>query len=93
MKLCILIWKRPQNVALTTLDFHSIVAVQSLSRVQLFAILWAAARQASLSSTISQSLLKLMSIESVMLSNHLKLKPLSPFAVHLSQHQAFHLSQ
>ena len=40
--------------------------VQSLSRVQLFAIPWTAACQASLSITNSQSLLKLMSIESVM---------------------------
>ena len=39
--------------------------------VQLFATPWTAARQASLSFTISQSLLKLMSIESVMPSNHL----------------------
>ena len=46
-------------------------AVQSLSRVRLFATPWTAARQASLSSTISQSLLKLMSIELVMPSNHL----------------------
>ena len=45
--------------------------VQSLSRVQLFATPWTAAHQASLSFTISQSLLKLMSIESVMPSNHL----------------------
>ena len=50
----------------------SIVAVvQSLSRVQLFATPWTAARQASLSFTISPSLLKLTSIESVMPSNHL----------------------
>ena len=42
-----------------------------LSRVQLFAAPWAAARQASLSITSSQSLLKLMSIELVMPSNHL----------------------
>ena len=42
-----------------------------LSRVQLFATAWTAARQASLSFTISQSLLKLMSIESVISSNHL----------------------
>ena len=42
---------------------------QSLSHVQFFATSWTAAHQASLSSTISQSLLKLMSIESVMLSN------------------------
>ena len=39
--------------------------------VQLFATPWIAARQASLSFTVSQSLLKFMSIESVMLSNHL----------------------
>ena len=46
-------------------------SVQSLSRVQLFATPWTAACQASLSITNSQSLLKLMSIESVMPSNHL----------------------
>ena len=45
--------------------------VQSVSRVQLFATPWTAARQAAQSITISQSLLKLMSIESVMPSNHL----------------------
>ena len=45
--------------------------VQSLSCVRLFATLWNAASQASLSFTISQSLFKLMSVESVMLSNHL----------------------
>ena len=42
------------------------VVVQSLSRVWLFVIPWTATCQASLSFTISQSLLKLMSIESVM---------------------------
>ena len=45
--------------------------VQSLSHVWLFATPWTAARQASLSITNSQVLLKLMSIESVMPSNHL----------------------
>ena len=45
--------------------------VQSLSRAQLFATPWTAARQASLSITISQSSLKLLSIESMMPSNHL----------------------
>ena len=44
--------------------------VQSLSHVQLFATPQTAACQAPLSSTISQSLLKFVSIESVMLSNH-----------------------
>ena len=48
-------------------------SVQSLSCVRLFATEWTAARQASLSITNSQSLLKLMSIESVMPSNHLVL--------------------
>ena len=47
------------------------VSVQLLSCVQLFATPCTAARQASLSITNSQSLIKLMSIESVMLSNHL----------------------
>ena len=46
-------------------------SVQSLSHVQLFATPWTAAHQASLSITNSQSLLKLMSIESVIPSNHI----------------------
>ena len=46
-------------------------SVQSLSRVQLFAIPWTSARQASLFITNCWSLLKLMSIELVMPSNHL----------------------
>ena len=46
-------------------------SVQLLSPVQLFATPWTAACQASLSITNSRSLLKLMSIETVMLSNHL----------------------
>ena len=44
---------------------------QSLSRVRLFASLWTAAHQASLSFTIIWSLPKFMSIESMMPSNHL----------------------
>ena len=46
-------------------------SVQSLSQVWLFVTPWTAARQATLSITTSQSLLKLMSIELVMSSNHL----------------------
>ena len=46
-------------------------SVQSLSHVRLFATPWTASRQASLTITNSWSLLKLMSIESVMPSNHL----------------------
>ena len=50
---------------------NMIAVVQLLGCVRLFATSWTAARQVSLSFTISQSLLKLMSIESVMPSNHL----------------------
>ena len=46
-------------------------SVQLLSRVQLFATPWTAARHTTLSITNSQSLLKLMSVELVMPSNHL----------------------
>ena len=46
-------------------------SIQSLTHVRLFATPWTAAHQASLSITNSRSLLKLMSIESVMTSNHL----------------------
>ena len=54
-------------------------SVQSLSRVRLFMTPWTAAHQASLSITISWSLLKLMSIKLVMSSNHLILSfPLLP---------------
>ena len=49
----------------------NIRSVQSLSHVWLFATPWISARQASLSITNSRSLLKLMSIESVIPSNHL----------------------
>ena len=49
----------------------SLVGVYLLSHVWLFAALWTAACQAPLSSAISWSLLKFMSIESVMLLNHL----------------------
>ena len=56
------------QAALMNCQFGS---VQSLSRVQLFVTPWTAAHEASLSITNSQSLPKLMSIESEMLSNHL----------------------
>ena len=72
-------WDRPLNnwmfleQMLRSLSLHLLIStsVQSLSRVQLFVTPWTAARQASLSITNSQSLFKLMSIESVMPSNHL----------------------
>ena len=60
--LCLLDW---QVGSLPLLLAHS------LSHVQLFVTPWTAARQASLSSTISRSLLKLMSVESVIPSNYL----------------------
>ena len=61
-------------LALTTLVlFLQFSSVQSLSRVRFFATPWIAARQASLSNTNSQSLFKLMPIESMMPSSHLML--------------------
>ena len=50
--------------------FSSFVVVHSLSCIWLFVTTWTAAHQISLSFTISLTLLKLMSIESVVLSNH-----------------------
>ena len=61
-------YKHPKN------KYTSVaVVVWSLSCVRLFVTPWTAARQASLSFTVSQSLLKLMSIELVMPPNHLVL--------------------
>ena len=54
-------------------DYLGIFVVQLLRQVQFFAIPWTAACQASLSFTVSQSLLKLMSLESVIKCNHLNL--------------------
>ena len=68
--------------------FRDFSSVQSLSRVQLFATPWTEAHQAFLSITNSWSLLKLMSIESVMPSNHLIVVPFSSCLQSLSQHQA-----
>ena len=53
------------------IKYLRISSVQCLSSVHLLVTPWTAARQASLSITNSQSLLKLMSIELMMLSNHL----------------------
>ena len=64
------------------------VVVQSLRHVRLLVTPWAAARQASLSVTNSRSLPKLMSIESVMPSNHLILcHPFLLLPSDFSQHQ------
>ena len=66
---------QPNKLSLATSSaqnaFYSLSSVQLLSHVQLLAIPWTAAHQASLSITNSQSLLKFMSIELVMPSNHL----------------------
>ena len=59
------------NQDLIVFGLFIISSVQSLSCIQLFVTPWTAARQASLSFTNSQSLLKPMSTESVMPSNHL----------------------
>ena len=73
-------------------------SIQSLSHVQLFVTPWTAARQASLSITNSWSLLKLMSIESVMPSSHLilcrsllLLPPIPPSIRVFSDESALHM--
>ena len=72
---CYLLFKKKKKEILScatgiNLDW-GFSSVQSLSRVQLFATPWSAARQASLSITISRSSLRLTCIESVMPSSHL----------------------
>ena len=77
-------------------QFNSLIfsSLQSLSCVQLFATPLTAARQLSLSITNSQSLLKLMSIESVMPSNHLILcHPLSSCFQSFPAPGSFQMSQ
>ena len=64
-----------------------IFVVQSLSHVQLFAAPWTAAFWAPLSTNISQSFLKFMTIELMMLSNNLILNLISVSALNLSQQQ------
>ena len=59
------------SCSLKSLESHLFSSAQSVGHVWLFVTPWTAAHQASLSTTNSQSLLKLMSIESVMPSNHL----------------------
>ena len=62
----------PPNFYFSYMCVYSIlIVIQSLSHVQLFVTPWTAALQTSLSFNISLSLLKLMSIESVMPSSHL----------------------
>ena len=77
---------------------HIPSSVQSLSRVHLFATPWTAASQASLSVTNSCSCLRLMSIESVMPSNHLilccpllLLPPISPGIRVFSSESTLHM--
>ena len=75
--LCLYRWHLTEELTMCKKIFisfayeHFIKIVQLLSHVRLFAAPWTAARQASVSISSSWSLLKLMSIESVMPSNHL----------------------
>ena len=64
-------WFTLAKIILIAFIIHCFSSVQSLSRVQLLATPWIAARQASLSLTNSRSSLKLTSIELVMPSSHL----------------------
>ena len=86
-------WRPQHRPKLCTVGFihwlkviSSVQLVQSLSGLQLFATPWSPTHQASLSITNSQSVLKLMSIESVMPSNHPILS--HPFSSHLQSFPA-----
>ena len=88
---------QPQDL-MYILSLAQFSSVQSLSHVQLFAAPWIAARQASLCITNSQSLLKLMCIESVMPSSHLilclpllLLPPIPPSIRVFSNESALHM--
>ena len=86
------------NIFYLLTTFWSFSSIQSLSRVQLFATPWTAARQASLSITLFQSSLKLISIKSVMPSSHLilcrpllLLPPIPPGIRIFSNESALHM--
>ena len=84
----------PTKVHIAKAMIFPISSVQSLSCARLFANPWTAARQASLSITNSQSLLKLMSIELVMPSNHLILcRPFSYYPQSFPASGSFQVSQ
>ena len=70
-QICNIVFLTTVTVLYTTSSWLHFGSVQLLSRVRLFVTPWTAARQASLSITSSCSFLKLMSIKSVMPSNHL----------------------
>ena len=88
-QICLTRSSRPEisTIFERTLKLNFPIVFQSISHVWLFATPWTEACQASLSFTVSQSLLKLMSTESVMPSNHLILSSPSPPAFNPSQHQ------
>ena len=79
-------WEWLSSYYITKEKSPSVQSVQSLSHVWLFVTPWTAARQASLSITNFLSILSLMSIESVMSSNHLIL--CCPFFIHLQSFPA-----
>ena len=80
-------WTSVKNPFVPKSQWEEFSSVQSLSRVWLFATPWTAPHQASLSISYSWSLLRLMSIELVMPSNHLILPSPSPPAFNFAQHQ------
>ena len=86
LHMAMLMWK--QSLLPINLFNFAVAVVQSLSLGQLFVTPRTAAHQAPQSSIICCSLLKFMSIKSVMLSNHVILCHPSPPAFNLSQHQS-----
>ena len=96
-KFKVTITRNVTNIGLPNRRKHQFSSVQSLSRVQLFATPWTAAHQACQSIINSRSLLKFMSFESVMPSNHLiHFHPLLPPSIFssirvFSNESAFHI--
>ena len=94
IKRCLLLCRKVMtNVDSILKSRDQFSSVQSLSRVRLFETPWIAACQASLSITISQSSLRLMSFESVMPYSHLILSSPFPPAPNPSPHQSLPMSQ
>ena len=73
----------PSSLLPSSSSFLLVIAVQLLSRIQLFATPWTAAHQAPLPSAVSRSLLRLLCSERVAPSNHLALRASFSFALSL----------
>ena len=91
--LCVPLRQRRHKQHACWAGWHGSLVVQLLSHVRLLVSPWSAARQATLSFTISWSLLRLMSTELVMPYNHLTCRPLLFVPSILPSYRVFPVSQ